>query len=93
MPFKKGSKDAGAPMGNDNKRKGKPLSDALRKYAAQNPEKVRKIAEGIFAKAMDGDVQAIKEIADRLEGRAVQSIDATIDGEMRFDNKLNIILK
>jgi hypothetical protein len=36
--------------------------------------KLRDVAEALVAKGMDGDIQAIKEIADRLDGKVPQAI-------------------
>lgn len=61
-----------------NKGKDKPFRDALRLAIADaddNPRKLRHIAEALFDKACDGDVAAIKEIADRLDGKVAQGID------------------
>jgi hypothetical protein len=55
----------------------KPFRDALRMViadAADNPRKLRKIAETLYDKAAEGDVHAIKEVADRLDGKVAQSI-------------------
>jgi len=45
----------------------------------------------IIAKAKDGDLQAYKEILDRLEGKAQQNIDHTTGGESLNQIKLTII--
>lgn len=63
-----------APEGNKNATKNKFWSDALRKHVVQNPEDLASAAKALFAKAKDGDVAAIKEIGDRLEGKAIQPV-------------------
>lgn len=40
---------------------------------------LREIANTLIAKAIDGDMQAIKEIGDRIDGKAVQCIEAEIN--------------
>jgi hypothetical protein len=71
-----------APEGNKNAVKNKYWSDALRKYIAQNPKELEEAARAIFAKAKEGDVAAIKEIGDRLEGKAVQAVEASVTGSI-----------
>jgi hypothetical protein len=72
----------GAPLGNDNNRKNQYWSDALRKHITQNPKDLADAAQALFNKAKDGDVGAIKEIGDRLEGKAVQRVEGSgADGE------------
>lgn len=44
--------------------------------------KLRAVADQLVSKAMSGDVQAIKEVADRLEGKPAQAIQADINGEL-----------
>ena len=71
-----------APEGNKNATKNKYWSDALRKYITQNPTELEQAAKALFAKAKEGDVAAIKEIGDRLEGKAVQRVEGSgEDGE------------
>ena len=36
--------------------------------------KLRAVADALVKKAMDGDVQAIREVADRLDGKPAQAI-------------------
>ena len=63
----------GAPLRNDNHRKGKPFQDALRRAIAQNPQKLRNAADKVLDLAEAGEAWAVKEIADRLDGKSHQS--------------------
>jgi|ERR1043166_342948 hypothetical protein len=72
----------GAPLGNQNGIKRNQMwAEALRRQVAQNPEAMRKIALKVLDMAMEGDMAAIREIGDRLDGKAVQQVimDATIE--------------
>ena len=72
----------GAPLGNSNHKKGKPFQDALRRAIAQNPKKVRSIVDKVLDLAEEGEAWAVKEIADRLDGKAIQATEITgADGE------------
>ncbi len=63
----------GAPKGNKNAAKAKIWSDAIRKYAIQNGT-LDKAAETLCNLAVAGDMAALKELGDRMEGKSVQSI-------------------
>ena len=64
----------GAPLGNQNW-KGKIWGDSLRRAIAQdNGKKVRSAIEKLLDKAAEGEPWAIKELADRLDGKAAQAI-------------------
>ena len=55
----------------------KPFRDALRMEiadAGENFRALRPIAAALLSKASEGDVQAIKELADRLDGKVPQAI-------------------
>jgi hypothetical protein len=67
----------GAPLGNKNNTKNQYWSDALRKHITQNPKDLASAAQALFNKAKDGDVNAIKEIADRLEGKPIQRVEGS----------------
>lgn len=69
----------GAPLGNQNNRKNQYWSDALRKYITQNPTDLAEAAQALFNKAKEGDINAIREIGDRLEGKAVQRVEGSGD--------------
>jgi hypothetical protein len=74
MGFQPGNKGGG-------KRKEKLFYDALMLAVkdTDNPRDLRKIAEKLLDMAIGGDIQAIKEVANRLDGMPVQAIDATIE--------------
>jgi hypothetical protein len=82
----------GAPKGNKNNAKGKLWSDALRLELAGNvnAKKLRKIAQKVIEMATEGDMQAIREIGDRLEGKPSQSIDMTVT-EMSHEEALDLL--
>jgi len=73
----------GAPKKNNNAAKGRDWRDALM-YALDNYKgskkgmALRDIGAKLIEMAMNGDIQAIKEIGDRIDGKAVQVIDATV---------------
>src|SRR5438874_10704624 len=65
----------GRPIGSVNREK--PFTDALRMAirSGNNPHRLRAIAERLIEKAEQGDLQSIREIADRLDGKATQAIE------------------
>jgi len=68
-------------IGNKNARRAKECRDAL-KYVLENStytgikkgQALRAIANKLVEMGLDGDMQAIKEIGDRLDGRPAQEI-------------------
>jgi len=83
----------GAPTGNQNAKKAKVWTDAIRKCALradkdlpQGTTMIDKAAMALWSKAVEGEIPALKEIGDRLEGKAAQSV--TLSGDE--DNPLRI---
>lgn len=83
----------GGQPGNDNGRKAKIWSDALRKAVIdKDHKKLRKIANVLVQKALDGDMAALKELGDRLEGKPIQAIEGTgDDGELALTLKIDYV--
>jgi hypothetical protein len=80
---------AGAPKGNTNATKSRPWTDALaRAMASDNGARLRKGAEILLDKIAEGDTQAMQIYADRMEGKAAQSV--TVAGDA--DNPLTSVL-
>ena len=79
----------GAPIGNKNAAKPNRLwGDAIRRAIAQNDsEKLRKAADALVKAAENGDVAALRELGDRLDGKAPQQI--TVSGDA--DEPLRIV--
>jgi len=64
---------AGAPVGNKNASKSRMFSDRLRVVLTTEPHRLRAIAEQLVTKAEEGEPWAIRELMDRLEGKAIQA--------------------
>jgi hypothetical protein len=64
----------GRPIGSVNRQK--PFADALRvALLSGGRRRLRIIAEKLAEKAEQGDIQAIREIADRMDGKPAQAIE------------------
>jgi hypothetical protein len=76
MPWQPGQ--SGNPTG---RAASKPFAEALKRAIAQNDsKKLRAIAEKLLEKAAEGEGWAIRELADRLDGKAHQSISGPEGG-------------
>jgi hypothetical protein len=66
----------GAPLGNTNSKKGKLFHGELQKALVQEDRlKLRQIANKLVEKAIDGEPWAVKEIMDRVDGKAIQATE------------------
>lgn len=68
-----------APEGNTNSSTANRLwANTIRRAIAQSdPERLRRIAEALLTKAEEGDLGAVKELGDRLDGKPKQQIEQT----------------
>ena len=51
------------------------------KAAGEDHKALRAIARALIAKATDGDMQAIKELADRTDGKVPQAVVGDADAD------------
>jgi len=66
----------GAPVGNQNGKKGKLFYDALRVALVQEDrKKLRTITEKLVKSAENGEPWAIKEVMDRIDGKPVNTTE------------------
>jgi hypothetical protein len=63
----------GRPIGSLNREK--PFNQALLMTLRSNPVALRRIAAKLVEKAEEGELAAIREIADRLDGKPAQVVD------------------
>lgn len=78
---------AGAPKGNRNAAKENRLwaSTIKRAVTQGNAVRLRNMAEALIEKAEAGDVGALKEIGDRLDGKPAQTIQGpAADGSLKI---------
>ena len=66
-------KGAGAPPGHTNSSKNNRIwGNIIKKYAIQEDYKrLHAMAEKLYEKAAEGDLGAMKEVGDRLDGKAI----------------------
>jgi len=84
----------GAPKGNDNAKKNKLFYDRIRKHLIQNPHKLEKIVETLVEEAQNGEPWAVKEIMDRVDGKAVQATEISgVDGEAMELKLIEFVIK
>ncbi len=83
MPYKKGQ--SGNPGGRS---KEKPFADALRMEiadAGEDHKALRRVARKLIENAEGGDIRAIRELADRLDGRPIQAVEAAVEHSGKSD--------
>jgi hypothetical protein len=81
----------GRPIGSVNREK--PFNDALRIALRGDPLRLRRIAEKLAEKAEEGDLAAIRELADRLDGKPAQVVDRRdVPIEQLSDEELYLII-
>jgi len=71
----------GAPINNKNSTKDKRVwGKVVRKLAVQEDYKrIHNVAEALFRKAEEGDIAAIRELGDRIDGKSEQTISGDSD--------------
>jgi hypothetical protein len=78
-----------------NKGQEKPWRDALMlavKEATDDQDKLklRKLAKKLVERALEGDVTALKEIGDRLDGKPRQEVEANVNETVSYVARLPV---
>lgn len=67
--------ESGGQPGNKNATKNRPWAEAInRALLAEDGKKLRELADKLIARALEGDVAALKEIGDRADGKPAQQV-------------------
>jgi hypothetical protein len=77
----------GAPVGNQNGAKGRQWSEAVKrairaKYGKEWDEALQDLASKLVDAADGGDLQALKEVGDRLDGKPKQTVGGDEDAPL-----------
>lgn len=85
----------GGQPGNNNAGKNKPFAEAieralLKRSKVDQADALLKVAEQLIMAAESGDLQAIKELADRTDGKAMQSVAVNVS-EMSHEEWLQTL--
>lgn len=81
----------GAPIGNKNaageQASEKPFRDALRRILSQDADgkRLRRIADKLVTMAEKGEAWAMREFADRMDGKSHQSVSADVDASLTVE--------
>jgi hypothetical protein len=74
----------------------KPFRDALRMeidHAGTNHKALRRVARALIERAAEGDVAAIREVADRLDGRVPQLVGGDRENPVQFQRIERVIVQ
>jgi hypothetical protein len=83
----------GAPVGNQNAAKSRQFYGALQRAIAQDDgKKLRAAAEKLLEMAEAGEGWAIRELADRLDGKAAQSMTLAGDPERPLVQRIENVI-
>lgn len=78
---------AGAPLGNQNAANGKKWKAAIdraleSRSRAEGKEILDELANVLINQALAGEQWAVKEFGDRVDGKAHQTLDTTVKGDL-----------
>lgn len=93
MPFEPGV--SGNPAGRPKAEKtfAAMLRIAIKEAQDEGRDKLRAVADALVKKAVEGDVPAIREIADRLDGKVPQGIVGDDNGDpIRVISKIERVI-
>lgn len=75
---------------------GKPdklIRDALMNAVRQSPQKLKKAAERVLDDASEGNLDAMKFMADRIDGKAIQPIAHSVNDETQDESSLDATIR
>jgi|SRR5579859_886328 len=90
MPFKPGQ--SGNPQGAKAHKKTRPFKEKYIQLLVSNPDLLEKFCRSQIDAAIKGDTVAAKDIIDRVEGKAPQSIDVTDNRQLDGASRLEALL-
>lgn len=68
------------------------LRVAISEAHAEGGTRLRAVADALVAKAISGDVPAIKEIGDRLDGKVMQQVELSGDPDNPVATRVEMVV-
>ena len=68
-------KKSGGQIGNTNQQVRGAFAAMLRRKVTQDPKKLERIVDTLLAQAEAGEAWAVKELSDRLDGKAIAAVE------------------
>jgi len=68
------------------------LRVAIKEAHGEGGTKLRAVADALVAKAMAGDVPAIREIGDRLDGKVMQQVELSGDPDNPVASRVEMVI-
>lgn len=68
------------------------LRVAISEAHAEGGTKLRAVADALVTKAIAGDVAAIKEVGDRLDGKVMQQVELSGDPENPVASRVEMVI-
>lgn len=89
---------AGAPLGNQNGKKGRLWAEAIKRAVARKMggdlnHGLDKLAEKLIDAVESGDLQALKEFGDRMDGKPAQAIVGGDEGDNPVRTVSEIVIR
>ena len=82
-----------APLGNKNAVKNRPWAEVINRALIQGDgQRLRTIAEKLLTLAENGDIQALKEVGDRLDGKPAQQVQLSGDAEQPIVQRIEQVI-
>ena len=83
----------GAPLGNQNAAKSRAFYGALSRAIAQDDGKrLRQAAESLLNLAAEGEAWAVRELADRLDGKPTQTIAGDAENPLTLIGRIERVI-
>lgn len=68
------------------------LRVAIKEAHEEGGTKLRAVADALVAKAISGDVPAIREIGDRLDGKVMQQVELSGDPDNPVASRIEMVV-
>lgn len=87
MAFPKGVSGNPSGLPKENKLWRDALIRAVKRRESTDPQALEKLADKLISLAYGGDMSALKEFGDRIDGKSKQQLDVGITGDLAVEHR------